>query len=65
MKTLGILSPNCIEYPMVIAGAAHAGVTVTTLNPGKKSIFILLDMKQNPFNEPKRQLALTIVSPDT
>jgi len=33
VKTLGLLTPNCVEYAMIIAGAMHAGVTVTTLNP--------------------------------
>ena len=34
VKTIGVLLPNCVEYPVIICGALHAGVTVTTLNPG-------------------------------
>lgn len=33
MKTVGIILPNCIEYPVIVAGCLHAGLTVTTVNP--------------------------------
>ena len=33
VKTVGIILPNCIEYPMIVAGCMHAGLTVTTVNP--------------------------------
>jgi len=33
IKTVGIILPNCIEYPGVVAGCMHAGLTVTTVNP--------------------------------
>lgn len=30
---IGILLPNCIEYPLIIQGALHSGLVVTTINP--------------------------------
>ena len=33
VKTVGIILPNCIEYPMIVAGCMHADLTVTTVNP--------------------------------
>jgi len=30
---IGILLPNCIEYPLIFLGALHSGLTVTPLNP--------------------------------
>ena len=32
-KVLGILLPNCIEYPLVFSGAAGVKVITTTINP--------------------------------
>ncbi len=30
---MALLLPNCLQYPVVFAGSAAIGVTVTTLNP--------------------------------
>ncbi len=30
---LALLLPNCVEYPLIFAGASKIGVTLTTLNP--------------------------------
>ena len=31
--TLGILLPNCMEYPVIFSGAAYANITTTPMNP--------------------------------
>ena len=33
VRTVGLLLPNCPEYPVIFAGAMHAGVRLTSLNP--------------------------------
>ena len=30
---IALFLPNCVEFPLLLAGAAAAGVAVTTLNP--------------------------------
>ena len=33
VKTIGLYLANCVEYPAIIAGALHAGLVITPLNP--------------------------------
>jgi len=30
---VGVLLPNCIEYPLIVQGALHSGLTITPMNP--------------------------------
>jgi len=30
---VGVLLPNCIEFPLVVQGALHSGLTITPMNP--------------------------------
>ena len=42
---MALLLPNCVEYPLVFAGAAGAGVILTTINPLYTSMEIAKQIK--------------------